>query len=173
MARLILLIIVLFSQDIYANELPQIRKDFYLAIKNGTASEKFYNGLKAKKSSDPTIMAYFGTSQAIRAKHAFNPYNKITYLKSGIKTLEKAVGKSPENLEIRFLRFSLEHYIPSFLGFSKHLETDRKKIVELARQKKFGSMDMPLLLNLVNFMKETKRCSPAEIVILEQVVANG
>jgi len=173
MDRLILLLIVLFPMTIYANELPQIRKDFYLAIKNGTASEKFYNRLKAKKSSDPTIMAYFGTSQAIRAKHAFNPYNKITYLKSGIKTLEKAVGKSPENLEIRFLRFSLEHYIPSFLGFSKHLETDRKKIVELARQKKFGSMDMPLLLNLVNFMKETKRCSPAEIVILEQVVANG
>ena len=173
MARLILLLIVLFPITMYANELPQIRKDFYLAIKNGAASEKFYNRLKEKKSSDPTIMAYFGTSQAIRAKHAFNPYNKITYLKSGIKTLETAISKSPENLEIRFLRFSLEHYIPSFLGFSKHLETDRKKIVELAMQKKFGSMDMPLLLNLVNFMKETKRCSPAEIVILEQVVANG
>src|SRR5688500_18402559 len=110
MDRLILLLIVLFPMTIYANELPQIRKDFYLAIKNGTASGKFYNRLKAKISSDPTIMAYFGTSQAIRAKHAFNPYNKITYLKSGIKTLEKAVGKSPENLEIRFLRFSLEHY---------------------------------------------------------------
>jgi hypothetical protein len=118
-------------------------------------------------------MAYLGSAQAIRARHSFNPYNKVTYLKSGLKTLETAVRSSPQDLEIRFLRFSLEHYIPSFLGYSKHLETDRAKIVELAKQRKFGAMDKALLINLLNFMKETKRCSKQEIATLDHAINNG
>ena len=157
----------------FANDLPQIRKDYYRAVNNEKAAETFYSGLKARKSTEPIILAYFGSAQAIRARHAINPYNKLTYLKSGLKTLETAVSSSPQDLEIRFLRFSLEHYIPSFLGFSKHLETDREKIVELAKQRKFGAMDKPLLVNLLTFMKETKRCSKQEIAILDQAINNG
>ncbi len=172
---MIRLIVLLLSFPIitYANDLPQIRKDFYLAVNNQKAAESLYERLKAKNSADPTVMAYLGSVQAVRARHAFNPYNKIAYLKSGTKILEAAISKSPETLEIRFLRFSLEHYIPSFLGFSKHLETDKRKIIVLAKQKQFGAMDRPLLLNLLSFMKETKRCSPQEIAILEQAIANG
>ncbi len=156
-----------------ANDLPQIRKDYYAAINNEKAAEKLYLNLKSRNSSEPIILAYLGSAQAIRARHAFNPYNKVTYLKIGLKTLETAVKSSTQNLEIRFLRFSLEHYIPSFLGFSKHLETDRAKIIELVKQKKFGAMDKPLLLNLLSFMKETKRCSKQEIATLDQAINNG
>lgn len=172
MIRLIVLLLS-FPAIMYANDLPQIRKDFYSAVNNQKAAESLYKRLKAKNSSDPTVMAYLGSVQAVRARHAFNPYNKLAYLKSGTKILESAISKSPENLEIRFLRFSLEHYIPSFLGFSKHLEIDKRKIIELTKQKKFGAMDRPLLLNLLSFMKETKRCSPQEIATLEQAIANG
>ena len=168
-----LIVLLLFPIITYANDLPQIRKDFYSAVNNQKAAERLYERLKAKNSADPTVMAYLGSVQAVRARHAFNPYNKIAYLKSGTKILEAAISKSPETLEIRFLRFSLEYYIPSFLGFSKHLETDKRKIIVLAKQKQFGAMDRPLLLNLLSFMKETKRCSPQEIAILEQAIANG
>ncbi|MEJ6980628.1 hypothetical protein WG906_09225 [Pedobacter sp. P351] len=169
-----LLFIMLFaSATLNASDLPQIRKDYYSAVNDEKAADRFYQSLKSQNSSEPIVMAYFGSAQAIRARHAFNPYNKISYLKSGLKTLEAAVSKSPDNLEIRFLRFSLEHYIPAFLGYSKHLEADKRKIIELAKQKKFGAMDKPLLLNLVGFMKETKRCSPLEIATLEQVIAHG
>jgi hypothetical protein len=157
----------------FANDLPDIRKDYYNAINNEKAAEKLYLNLKARNSSEPIILAYLGSAQAIRARHSFNPYNKVTYLKSGLKTLETAVKSSPQDLEIRFLRFSLEHYIPSFLGYSKHLETDRAKIIELAKQRKFGAMDKPLLVNLFNFMKETGRCSKQEIATLDHAINNG
>ena len=169
-----LLVVFLFIPTLLiADDLPQIRKEYYAAVNNEKAAEKFYQSIKKADLSKPVILAYYGSAEAIRAKHAFNPYKKIVYLKSGLKTLQSAVGKSPDNLEIRFLRFSLEHYLPSFLGYSKHLETDRKKIVELCKQKKFGSMDKPLLKNLLAFMKESKRCSPAEIATLEQAISNG
>ena len=155
------------------DELPEIRKDYILAVKNEKAADRLYQSLKDKDLSAPIILAYFGSAQAIRARHAFNPYNKIAFLKSGLTTLEKAVSKSPDNLEIRYLRFSLEHYIPAFLGFSKHLEEDKRMIINLTKQKKFGLMDKALLLNLRNFMKETKRCSKQEIATLDQAIENG
>lgn len=156
-----------------ANDLPQIRKDFFAAITDEKAADKLYTELKAKNSSEPIVMAYYGSVHALRGKHAFNPYNKVAFLKGGTKTLNASVSKSPENLEIRYLRFSLEHYVPPFLGYSKHLEADRKKIIELSRQKKFGAMDKPLLRSLLVFMKESKRCSPQEIATLEQAINNG
>ena len=156
-----------------ANDLPQVRKEYYSAVNNEKSAEKFYESLKKRNPTDPVIMAYFGSAEAIMARHAINPYKKLSYLKSGTKRLNSAVSKAPDNLEIRFLRFSLEHYVPSFLGYSKHLQADKNKIVELVRQRKFGEMDGALLANLVNFMKETKRCSPQEMAILAQAINNG
>lgn len=172
MIKLILLTILIPSM-LFADELAELRKDYFASINNENAAEKFYNNLKKKSPTDPLVMAYYGSAQALRAKHAFNPYNKISYLKSGLKTLEAAVNKSPDNLEIRFLRFSLEHYIPAFLGYSKHLETDKKKIIYLIQLKKFDPKDKELLNNLLKFMKETKRCSAEEIAILDNIIANG
>lgn len=169
----LLLLTILIPSVLFADELPQLRKDYYASINNEKAAEKFYNSLKNKNPTDPLTMAYYGSAQAIRAKHAFNPYNKIAHLKSGLKTLEAAVKKDPDNLEIRFLRFSLEHYIPAFLGYSKHLETDKKKIISLVKLKQYNSKDKDLLNNLFKFMKETKRCSAAEIAILDEALANG
>ena len=172
MVRL-LFVLFFLPLPLFADDLPQIRKDYYAAVNSLAEAEKLYKSLKDRNSAEPVIMAYFGSTQALRAKHTFNPYKKITYLKSGLKVLNAAVDRSSQNLEIRFLRFTLEHYIPSFLGFSEHLDTDRKKIIELCKGKKFGSMDKSLLLNLLSFMKETKRCSPQEIAILSQAINNG
>ncbi|MBC7913719.1 MAG: hypothetical protein H7Y07_06310 [Pyrinomonadaceae bacterium] len=167
------LLLLMLPSVLMADDLVQIRKQYYAALTNQKAADKLYKELKSKTVAQPIIMAYFGSVQALRAKHAFNPYNKVSYLKSGLKTLDASVSKSPENLEIRYLRFTLEYYIPSFLGYSKHLETDRKKIIELSKQKKFGAMDKPLLQSLLGFMKETKQCSLQEIASLDQAINNG
>lgn len=172
MIRLIALFLF-FPGLVTANDLPQIRKEYYAAVNDGKAAEKFYNKLKKINSSEPLMMAYFGISQAVKARHAINPYNKLSYLRNGMKVLNSAVAKSQDDLEIRFLRFSIEHYIPSFLGYSQHLEADRKKIIELSKQRKFGAMDKALLVNLLKFMKETERCKPQEIAILDESINNG
>ncbi|MXV52971.1 hypothetical protein GS399_18525 [Pedobacter sp. HMF7647] len=157
---LIFLITTAFSKD---EDLPSIRKQYYEAVNNADAAHRFYDMIAAQKSEDPVILAYFGSAQALKARYSWNPYNKMAYLKRGISTLATAVSKSPDNLEIRFLRFSLEHYVPSFLGFSRDLDPDRRKIVELIEKKQFGSMDKDLLKNMVKFMEESKRCTPKEL----------
>ena len=169
-----LLVVLLFMPVLSsAADLPQIRKEYYAAVNDVKAAEKFYDKLRKNNSQEPILMAYLGIAQAVKARHAINPYTKLSFLKSGMKSLNAAVLKSPDDLEIRFLRFTLEHHVPSFLGYSEHLESDKKKILQLSTQKKFGAMDKALLLNLVSFMKETKRCSSQEIATLDQAINNG
>jgi len=163
----------MFPSVLFAYDLKQMRLEFDQAVNDADAADAFYKKLKAEDKSDPIVLAYFGSAEAVRAKHAWSPYHKISYLKSGLKNLGNAIDKSPSNLEIRFLRFSLEHYIPSFLGYSKHLDIDRKRIIDLIQKKQTDSIDKPLLNNIIAFMKESNRCTAAEIAILDKAIKNG
>ena len=169
---MLFLVFFLFT-SCYGQQLSVLREEYYKAINDAKAADRLYEKLKQKSASDPVIMAYLGSSQALKARFSWNPYNKLSYLSQGLKTLGIAVSRSPENLEIRFLRFSLVHYLPAFLGYSNTLDADKKMIVELIRRERFGSMDSVLLKNLIGFMKETKRCTPGELAILNGVVLNG
>lgn len=157
---------------VQGQQLQDVRKNYYAAITNARAADSFYRRISALNHSDPLLLAYFGSAQALRARFSWNPYNKLSYLSDGIKTLKQAVQKDPDNLEIRFLRFSLVHYLPGFLGYGDTLEQDRRAIIELVKRKQFGQIEKDMLKNLVDFMKKSNRCGAQEIAILEQA-SNG
>lgn len=174
MIRLLIVFLLVLPGEIFGYDIRQIHLEYFAAVNNQAKAEQFYLKLKKLKPADPLLQAYYGSAQAVRARYALNPYNKITYLKGGLRTLNSSVVKSPANLEIRFLRFSLQHYIPPFLGMNKHLNEDKKQIIELVRKKQYGLLDSHLLKNIVSFMKESKRCSAAEIAVLNKaVMTNG
>ncbi len=149
-----------------SQNLESIRKSYYNATTDGKEAAKLYTILDRLNSSDAVMMAYYGSAQALKAKYSWNPYIKLSYLVEGQKTLKQAVIKSPDNLEIRFLRFCLEHYIPAFLGMSNNLESDRRKIVQLIKRNQYGSIDEALLKDLFSFLKRTNRCTPEELRVL-------
>jgi len=167
------LFVACFAVNGFAYDIQKIRRDYVEAIKNADVADKLYKDLKAIKNPSPLIMAYLGSADAVRAKHSWNPVNKMAFLKQGCKTIDKAVELSPNQLEIRFLRFSLEHFLPPFLGYSKHLEIDKKKILELVQKSNVQALhvDETILKNMVNFMIDSKRCSEAEVNVLRKVLA--
>ncbi|WP_207424118.1 hypothetical protein [Desertivirga brevis] len=170
MRVVLLLLSLIFAGSAGAYDLQGIRVEFYKAVNDASTANSLYKKLKGIEKKDALLLAYLGSTEAVKAKHAFNPYNKLSLLKSGSKKLEQAVGEEPASLEIRFLRFSLEHYLPAFLGASKHLDEDRKQIVKLIGAEKFGSVDKALLKNIIAFMKETKRCSSSELTVLNKAL---
>ena len=166
------LIPFLLSNISLAYDIDKIRNNYIEAINDNKKSEALYKELSAIAKPDALILAYLGSAQAIRAKHAWNPVNKMSYLKQGSKTLDAAVNTAPNNLEVRFLRFSLEHFLPPFLGYSKHLETDKDKILELLEHKNMAAIikgNTKILKNIINFMIESKRCSPTEVDTLNKL----
>lgn len=61
----------------------------------------------------------------MQAKHAFNPISKWNLFKDGKKILESAIASDPNNIELRYLRLTIQSNVPSFLGYSGKIETDK------------------------------------------------
>ncbi len=170
-----MLILLICAQITNAYDLNKIRLDYIDAINNSKKADLFYKQLLKIPSPEPVIQAYLGSAAAVRAKHAWNPVNKLNYLNEGFRIIDKAVKRDPDHLEVRFLRFSLAHYLPSFLGKGGNLTIDKTKIIDLLKKNELSTFNVnqTVLKNMVNFMIDSKRCSKDEISFLKTVKFNG
>lgn len=158
-----------FASVILSNsEIDLIKKAMIRSIESPAVTDSLYSELKERNSTDPLIRAYIGTLEALKAKHSWNPYNKVRFVTLSSKTMKEAVSKAPDNMEIRFMRFSIQHYTPAFLGFSKDLDEDRKVIYQQFRAARFGSASKQLIKSIAGFMLETGRCSREEALLFKK-----
>jgi hypothetical protein len=167
------LIFLLGATITKAHDMDKIRIDYIAAINNSEKADELCSELKAIKNPDALVLAYLGSVQAMKAKHAWNPMSKLSYLNEGFNTINKAVLKDPNHLEVRFLRFALQYYVPNILGYSKNIETDKNKIIDLLRKKEVAALkiDKKILKDMVNFMIDSKKCDDEEVIILRKVLA--
>ncbi len=165
------LLLLLNPLNSIAQDINNVRSAFHKSINDKKAAETFYTSMNRNKSTDPLMLAYLGGSKAMMAKHVWNPVSKLSYLKGGLSNLNRAISSNSDNLEIRFIRFSIEHYIPSYLGLSSHLENDKAKMLELAHKKKLGKMDSTHSGHILWFLNKTGRFTPVEMKTIEQALA--
>ncbi|WP_316798666.1 hypothetical protein [Pedobacter frigidisoli] len=151
-------------------EVAMLKTDLIKAVENSALTDSLYLKLSGLKNKTALVNGYCGTLEALKAKHAWNPYNKIKYVKQSLKTMQKAIDMDAENLELRFMRFSIEHFTPGFLGFSKELTVDRKEIIKHYQNRNFGVANEELIKNVARFMIDSKRCSAAEVNILKKFI---
>ena len=86
--------------------------------------------LELSKEKYVIALAYLGAYQTIWANHVFNPLSKLATFKKGKNNIELAISKEPENVEIRYIRFSVQKNAPSFLGYNSHLKEDKDFLVK-------------------------------------------
>ena len=151
--------------------LHTIRKLLITALDSKKTTDSLYTSLGTVKNRSSLLNAYMGALEACKAKHAWNPYYKIKYLNDSEKTLQAAVVNDPHNIEIRFMRFSIEHNVPKFLGYTKNLVVDREEMIRQINNKHYASADTTLVKTIINFLLDSKRCTPAEQTSLKQHLA--
>lgn len=140
--------------------LKQLRHDYVRAVDDKDLTKLRYQQLSAwEEDYTPLLLAFWGGFEALLAKHKWNPYDKLKLLEAATEKFEQAVSLAPEQAEIRFLRFSVEHYLPDFLKKKNHLEEDRRII--------FQTFDLTLdspesRKAIARFMLESGRCGRAE-----------
>lgn len=83
----------------------------------------------AKYSSSPVMLAYNGAAHTAKAKYLGNVFSKYSQAKKGLGIMDKAVQKSPKNVEVRFVRYCTESNIPSVMPFTSHVEQDKTFII--------------------------------------------
>lgn len=149
-------------------DLQSIRKAMVLAVDNHRVTDSLFKKIQAFKSKDGLILGYLATLEALKAKHSWNPYSKLKHISQASKWMQEAVNADPENVEIRFMRFSMQHFTPSFLGYSKNLEEDKGVILALYERKKFSAAQPELIASIARFMIQSKRCTLAEQQIFKK-----
>ncbi|SFH88457.1 hypothetical protein SAMN05443292_0610 [Halpernia frigidisoli] len=115
------------------------------------ATQQFLTKAKEdfKSTKLPIFGAYIGIGNLFMAKHAGNPFSKLSYFKTGKKFLEKAVSSAPESLEIRFLRYTTQTEMPAFLGYNKNMAEDKIFILDHYKDSK----DEVLVEQIKQFLK--------------------
>ena len=105
--------------------LLNIRKIFYQATEE-SESANLLNAMLTEPltSKDITLEGYRGMSFMLLSKHASNPYNKMSYFTKGSEILDKAIQEDNENIELRFLRYTIQCEAPIFLNYKSELSLD-------------------------------------------------
>jgi hypothetical protein len=150
------------AQSFTNSDYVGIRKTIVQAVDNERITDSLLQKLKPFSEKTPLLMGYVATLQALKSKHHWNPYSKLRYLQMASKNMNKAVAGAPMNLEIRFMRFSIQHFTPSFLGYSKQLAEDRQVLLKLYETQNFGTADAIFVKSIAQFMLDSKRCTEVE-----------
>lgn len=150
------------------NSLESIRLDYYASLEDDDVLDKLVNTIEIKYGKDAQkypilIKAYYGGLLSIKSRNAFWPFTKLGYFNDSMELLSKAVEQSPENLEIRFIRFAILHHIPGFLGHSIEKQEDAEKIYSLIQKKDYTFINSEIQQGIAEFLVSTERISKDKI----------
>jgi len=129
-------ILMLFSTVLLMNvsfknsDLNEVRSSYSKAVLDKKLCKKMIEELELSKEKSVIDLAYLGAYQTIWANHVFNPLSKLATFKKGKNNIELAISKDPENVEIRYIRFSVQKNAPSFLGYNNNLKEDKDFLVK-------------------------------------------
>lgn len=173
--RLIFLTIILIgTSSVFAgpNEMERLRPYYMKALHNCEYVEEVYEMFEAVKNPSAKLLAYKAALQAIMTKTTWNVFKKISYLNDCQASFNKAMELEPNNIEVRFMRLSVEHEIPAYLGYSTHMEEDKKFVVENIHQFNPYKLDPQILEEILAFVRNSNRFSPSEILLFEDRLAS-
>lgn len=153
-------------------ELPDLRQRYLEASKDEKLSKEFYKLMQSYDERHPVVLAYRGAAEATMAKHVWNPYSKLKHLNSALAIFNQAVALDNKNAEIRFLRFTVEYYIPRYLKLSEHLEEDKNMVINALKKHPASGLPEDLAQTIYDFMLTKNHLTEQEKARLRQVKIN-
>ena len=114
--QLVFVSMALFSQGLSHQEV----RNLYFEGWEGTCGATELSTMLENQdvSDDVVLLAYKGAAQTTLANCKKTPFSKLSVFNEGKDDLEKAIQEDPDNVEIRFLRYTIQTNIPGFLNYN-------------------------------------------------------
>jgi hypothetical protein len=145
----VILCLFIYSFSFAQLKLEDLRVNFKEAISSEKTCKYYIDLLEKHKTDNSTYLAYFGAFQTIYANHVYNPINKLKYFNKGKENIEKAILLNQNDVDIRFIRYSIQKNCPKILGYRKNLIEDEKFLIE-----NFNSISSDILKQMItNLLK--------------------
>lgn len=126
--RNIIFLFVLFHSEIHAGDIhiDEVRALYQTSATQENSCKKLMSVLETYNyTNNSTLAAYKACVTMMMSKHLFNPISKLSNFNQGKELLEKCVNADNENIEIRYLRFTIQSNAPSFLGYKFSISKDK------------------------------------------------
>ncbi len=164
--RFLLLIITCFIFTSGSANNPSIEEIRYLyqkAAKEEILCKKLLVSLQIyNETNNTSLAAYKACATMIMAKYVSNPINKLSKFNEGKNLLEKCIKKDNRNVEIRFLRFTVQSNAPKFVGYNSSIILDKNFLI-----KAVSSINDKQLKNMVTtFLKSSNYLTNTEKQLL-------
>ncbi|MCU0444048.1 MAG: hypothetical protein MUE85_03965 [Microscillaceae bacterium] len=144
-----------------------IREIYSQAAEREALTEKLYQYLKKQDlSNQPVLLAYLGAALALKAKNAFFPLVKLDFIQQAQTIFNQAIKLAPEDIEIRFLRLTIEINTPNFLGLNTNLKLDKALIINHIRT---SELDTTMKQAIADYLLKSGLCDETESLILKSI----
>ncbi len=103
-------------------------------------------------SNNAIIKGYHSTAIIVGCKYISNPFKRIIPFKEGKEMLEELISENFDEVELRFMRYTVQRQAPKMLGYYKNLETDKKVLVEYIKANPTSDLTEHMMI----YLKDTK-----------------
>ncbi len=145
------------------NEEIEIRQKYFKAIGNERKIERLLKELQDIKKPSALLLAYRAACESMMAQFSWNPYTKLAQVNKSFDLFEKAIKEDSQNVEIRFLRFSVQHNVPDFLRKNREFEEDKDVLVDNFDKADF---DTEFRQFIIGYLKDSGRFEGKKLEIL-------
>ena len=162
MKRILISFLLLFSSISFAQTpgIETLRKEYYKVKTDSATCAALYQKISTSTPTDNLLIAYKGAITAAMADHSANKAEKLKLFNTGKKMLEQVIKTDSSNLELRFLRFTIQTSCPKALGYNKQIATDKKFILshfDTFKNSEFKAKMWSYLLNSTALTEEEKK----------------
>ena len=114
-----------------AQDLKEVRELYPNAVENFENTTKLDAELQTVNNTEkPVLIAYKGAVKTLKAKFTKSKSDKKEFFKEGVALIEDSVIADPDNIEVRYLRLSVQENSPRFLGYHKNIEAYKEFILK-------------------------------------------
>lgn len=110
-------------------DLAGIRKQFQSAHQNQEQAKMFYQRTEKISQTDAASQAYKAAAKMILSKYEKNRAPKKELFKSGALRLNELIEANPNNVEIRFIRLTIQQNTPAILKYNANITEDKHYVL--------------------------------------------
>lgn len=141
------------ADPVLSSLLMEIRTQLPQAFEEEQVCEALLLKANQQNIDAPVLKGYVGALHLAKSKHV-SIFKKMQFFNKGVALLEEAISKASENVELRFLRLTIQINLPGFLGYSDKISTDKSFVIKNYHQA------LPILKKrIINFARQSTHFS--------------
>lgn len=150
--------------------LQEVRALYEEAVREEASCKKLLLLLQPYSApTKPLLAGYKACATMVMARHVFNPFRKLSYFSKGKQLLEEAIGRASQDIELRFLRFTIQTNVPSFLGYTNKIQSDKQFLLNALDT----LQDDHLKQTIISYMERSTNLALAENKTVRITYSNG